>query len=95
MSLSEIQVKKIAHLARLKITDDETHKYTDELNGILDWIEKLNEVDTDNVEPLRSVHGTKQPLRDDKITDGDLQDDITSSSEDSKYHYFTVPKVIE
>ena len=72
MSLSESQVKKIAHLARLKVSGPEVEKYTNELNKILGFVEQLSEVNTDGVEPLYSVHKEPQPLRKDVVSDGDI-----------------------
>lgn len=95
MSLTLDEVKKIAHLARIKIDDKEAEKYQGELNKIFDWIEQLQEVDTENTEPLYSVADHNQPLRDDVISDGDIKDDVLANAPISKYDHFVVTKVVE
>lgn len=95
MSLSEKEVKKIAKLSRIKLNDDEIGHFQTELSNIIDWIEQLQEVDTDNVEPMTSVIKMKAPVREDKVTDGDYQEDILANAPMSDYGCFVVPKVIE
>ena len=72
MSVDKTTVAKIARLARLNVPEDRLEPVASELNGILDWIAELNEVPTDNVEPLASVTGHALPMRDDVVTDGDV-----------------------
>ncbi len=95
MSLNEAQVSKIAKLARIKITEEEKQKFTKELNGIFSWIQQLQEVDTNGVEPLYSVNTEKLPLREDVVSDGGKREKVLKNSPVSKYGYFAVPKVIE
>ena len=95
MSLNEAQVSKIAKLARIKISEDEKLKFTKELNGIFSWIEQLQEVDTNGVEPLYSVNTDELTLREDVVNDGNKRDRVLKNSPVSKYGYFAVPKVIE
>ena len=71
MSVDKSTVAKIARLARLSVPQDRLKPVASELNGILDWIAELNEVPTDNVEPLAGVTGHALPMRDDMVTDGD------------------------
>lgn len=96
MSLTQENIKKIANLARLKMSDDEINKYCGELNKIFSWIDMLNEVNTSDIEPLRCVnnhHST--PTRSDVVSDGEQQMEVLANTKDSKYGYFVVPKVIE
>lgn len=67
MELTEAQVKHIAHLARLKLSDEEVKKFTTQLISILDWVSMLDEVDTTNVVPTSQITGLKNVLREDKI----------------------------
>jgi len=95
MSLSLQDVKKIAKLARIKMSEEEIQKYQGELNKIFDWIEQLSEVNTDNTDPMYSV--VQQPLafRKDEISDGGIRDKVLQNAPDSKYGFFVVPKVVE
>ena len=105
MSLDKEAVARIARLARLKIPDEELAPLAGELSGILAWIEQLNEVDTDNVEPLSSVSDVTLPLRPDKVTDGGIAAKILANapggavyveaSDKNAGGFFAVPKVVE
>ena len=88
-------VKRIASLAKLKIDDDKVKDAEGEFNKILDWIEQLNEVDTNHVEPLLSVNDENLRLREDKVTDGNQRDAVLANAPMSSYGYFVVPKVVE
>lgn len=95
MTLSLEQVKHIAKLARLRITDGELPHYANEVNSILAWIEQLQQVDTSSVEPLASVANQALPWRDDVVTDGHKQADIIANAHSPQYGCFSVPKVLE
>lgn len=95
MSLSVKEVQKIAKLSRIKLNEDEVGHFQKELSNIIDWIEQLKEVDTDNVEPMTSVIKMKSPVREDKITDGGYRDDVLANAPKSDYGCFVVPKVID
>ena len=95
MQVDEITVRRIARLARIKITDGEAVSLKGELNGILAWIEQLNEVDTENVEPMTRVVPVEMKKRDDVITDGSKAADIVLNAPLSEDHFFMVPKVVE
>ena len=95
MSVDKSTVKKIARLARIAVSEDETETLSAELNHILSWIEELNEVNTEGVPPLASVTGHALPLRDDKITDGNKLDDILANAPEEASGFFVVPKVVE
>lgn len=95
MSLEKKDVEKVARLARLKITDEEATRYGAQLSNIIDFVEQLKEVDTDNVEPLASVVDIKLRLREDVVTDGGIQEDILANAPESLEGFFVVPKVVE
>jgi aspartyl-tRNA(Asn)/glutamyl-tRNA(Gln) amidotransferase subunit C len=95
MSIDSSIVRKIARLARIKVTDDEVASYEKELNSILNWMEQLQGVSTEGIEPLQSVIPADLPKRKDEVTDGGIQESILKSAPLSKYGCFTVPKVVE
>ena len=95
MSVSSEQVRHIAKLARIAMSDEEIERLVPELNNILGWVEQLGEVDTDRVEPLATVIEQKLRLRDDAVTDGDKRDDILANAPAAEHGFFAVPKVIE
>ncbi len=95
MSVSPEQVRHIAKLARIATSDEEIERLVPELNNILGWIEQLDEVDTEGVEPLTAVIDQKLRLREDKVTDGDCRDEILANAPDAEHGFFAVPKVIE
>jgi len=95
MSLEKKDVEKVARLARLKITDEEATRYGTQLSNIINFVEQLKEVDTDNVEPLASVVDIKLRLREDVVTDGGIQADVIANAPESLEGFFVVPKVVE
>jgi len=95
MSVSSEQVRHIAKLARIAMSDEEIERLVPELNNILGWVEQLGEVNTDGVEPLTAVIDQKLRLRDDAVTDGDERDAILANAPDAEHGFFAVPKVIE
>ena len=95
MSVSSEQVRHIANLARIAMSDEEIERLVPELNNILGWVEQLGEVDTDGVEPLTAVIDQKLRLRDDKVTDGNRREDILANAPQAEHGFFAVPKVIE
>jgi aspartyl-tRNA(Asn)/glutamyl-tRNA(Gln) amidotransferase subunit C len=95
MSVDEAAVRKIASLARLAVTDQEVAAMTGELNNILGWVEQLSEVDTNGVEPLAAVIPNQLRLREDVVTDGDIQDDVLANAPQAEHGFYAVPKVIE
>jgi aspartyl-tRNA(Asn)/glutamyl-tRNA(Gln) amidotransferase subunit C len=95
MSVTPEQVRHIATLARIAMSDEELERLVPELNNILGWIEQLGEVDTDGVEPLTAVIETKLRLREDEVTDGNRRDDILANAPEAEHGFFAVPKVIE
>lgn len=95
MSVSPDQVRHIAKLARIAMSDAELEKLVPELNAIIGWVEQLAEVDTDGIEPLATVIDQKLRLRADVVDDGDCRDDILLNAPDAQHGFFAVPKVIE
>jgi aspartyl-tRNA(Asn)/glutamyl-tRNA(Gln) amidotransferase subunit C len=95
MSVSPDQVRHIAKLARIAMSDDEIERLAPELNNILGWVEQLEEVNTDGVEPLATVIDQKMRLRDDVVTVGDIRDEILANAPEAQHGFFAVPKVIE
>ena len=95
MSVSPEQVRHIAKLARIAMSDDELDRLLPELNNILGWVEQLGEVDTDGVEPLATVVDQKLRLRDDVVNDGNIRDAILANAPEAQHGFFAVPKVIE
>ncbi|MEO7504416.1 MAG: Asp-tRNA(Asn)/Glu-tRNA(Gln) amidotransferase subunit GatC [Sphingomicrobium sp.] len=95
MSVNADQVRHVAKLARIAMSDAEVDALVPEFNNILGWVEQLAEVDTDGVEPLTAVIDLKLRLRDDVVTDGDVRDKVLANAPDAQHGFFAVPKVIE
>jgi aspartyl-tRNA(Asn)/glutamyl-tRNA(Gln) amidotransferase subunit C len=95
MQVDEATVRRIARLARIKITDTEAKGLEKELTGIMQWVEQLGEVNTDNVEPMTRVVPIALKKRTDKVTDGEKADDVTRNAPMTEDHFFVVPKVVE
>ena len=95
MSVTNEQVRHIARLARIAMSDEEIERLAPELNNILGWVEQLAEVNTDGVEPLTAVIEQKLRLREDVITDGNIRDQILANAPEAQHGFFAVPKVIE
>ena len=95
MQVDEATVRRIARLARIKITDQEAKGLEKELSGILDWVKQLDEVDTKNVEPMTRVVPIALKQRADTVTDGEKADDVTRNAPLTEDHFFVVPKVVE
>jgi len=95
MSVNAEQVRHVAKLARIAMSDGEVAALVPELNAILGWVEQLAAVDTDGVEPLTAVIDVKLRLRDDVVTDGNVRDKVLANAPDAQHGFFAVPKVIE
>ena len=95
MSVTNEQVRHIARLARIAMSDEEIERLAPELNNILGWVEQLGEVNTDGVEPLATVIDQKLRLRDDVVNDGDIRDKVLANAPEAQHGFFAVPKVIE
>ena len=95
MSVDADTVRRIAHLARIAVTDEEVAHLQGELNAILAFFEQLAEVDVENVEPMTSVTPMEMKKRADVVTDGGIADDIVKNAPATEEHFFVVPKVVE
>ncbi|WP_455479901.1 Asp-tRNA(Asn)/Glu-tRNA(Gln) amidotransferase subunit GatC [Bartonella sp. B23] len=95
MSVDQETVKRVAHLARIAVHDDEAERMTKELNVILGFVKQLNEVDVRSVEPLTSVMPMALRMREDSITDGDIVADIVANAPVMEENFFLVSKVVE
>ena len=95
MSVDAATVRRIAHLARIAVAEDEVEHLRGELNAILAFVEHLSEVDVTGVEPMTSVTPMEMKKRADVVTDGGIPDDIIKNAPASEDHFFVVPKVLE
>jgi aspartyl-tRNA(Asn)/glutamyl-tRNA(Gln) amidotransferase subunit C len=95
MEVDEATVRRIARLARIKVTAQEAKALETELSGIFEWIKQLDEVDTRAVEPMTRVVAMTLKKRADEITDGGIADDILANAPAAADHFFVVPKVVE
>lgn len=95
MSIDKDTAAKVAKLARIKVEDDQLDALAGEFNAVLGFIEQLNEVDVDGVEPMVSVTPMRLKRRADVVTDGGMQDKILSNAPDAREGFFAVPKVVE
>lgn len=95
MSVDAATVRRIAHLARIAVTDDEVPHLQGELNAILDFVAQLDEVDVTGIEPMTSVTPMAMKKRQDVVTDGGIVEKIVLNAPMTQDHYFLVPKVVE
>jgi aspartyl-tRNA(Asn)/glutamyl-tRNA(Gln) amidotransferase subunit C len=95
MSVDAATVRRIAHLARIAVTDAEVPHLQGELNAMLAFVEQLSEVDVEGVEPMTSVMPMEMKKRPDVVTDGEIADDIVRNAPATESHFFLVPKVVE
>ena len=95
MSVDVETIRRVARLARLRVPEGELEGLTGEINGILAWIDQLEEVDVEGVEPMTSAVETTLPLREDAITDGGKRDDVLANAPCAEEGFFVVPKVVE
>ena len=95
MSVDTATVRRIAHLARIAVKDDEVEHLKGELNAMLAFVEQLQEVNVEGVEPMTSVTPMAMKKREDVVDDGGIADDIVKNAPATQNHYFLVPKVVE
>ena len=95
MKISKEEVKKVAELARLEFNETQIEKFTEQLGNILEYIEKLNELNTDNVKPTSHVLDISTPLREDKVQKLLTIDEVLQNAPESEDDFFVVPQVIE
>jgi aspartyl-tRNA(Asn)/glutamyl-tRNA(Gln) amidotransferase subunit C len=95
MSVDAKTVRRVAHLARIAVAEDEVESLQGELNAMLAFVEQLAEVDVEGVEPMTSVTPMAMKTRKDEVTDGGIADDIIANAPVHENHFFLVPKVVE
>ena len=95
MSVDAATVRRIAHLARIAVTDAEVPHLQGELNAMLAFVEQLSEVNVEGVEAMTSVMPMEMKKRPDVVTDGEIADDIVRNAPATEAHFFLVPKVVE
>lgn len=95
MSVDISTVKRVAHLARIAVSEDDAERMTGELNAILGFVEQLNEVDVKGIEPMTSVTPMKMRMREDKVTDGGIAAAVVANAPVTEDNFFVVPKVVE
>ena len=95
MSIDISTARKVAHLARIAVKEDDLPALAGELSAVLAFMEQLNEVDVEGVEPMTSVTPMRLKRREDVVTDGNMVDRILSNAPDAREGFFAVPKVVE
>ncbi len=95
MSIDKDTARKVAHLARIQVADADLDDLAQKLSGIVGFMEQLNEVDVDGVEPMTSVTPMALKRRDDVVTDGGYPEKILKNAPDAREGFFAVPKVVE
>jgi aspartyl-tRNA(Asn)/glutamyl-tRNA(Gln) amidotransferase subunit C len=95
LSVDAQTVRRIAHLARIALAQEEVEPLQRELNAILKFVEQLSELNVEGVEPMTSVIPMKLKRREDNVTDGEIADDIVRNAPVSEDRFFLVPKVVE
>ena len=95
MKIDKNTINKIARLSRIKLDGKESEDYIKDLNSILDWVEQLNEVNTENVEPLSNISSSILPKREDVSKDTNTSDEILENAPDKLEGFFAVTKVVE
>jgi len=95
MSVDADTVRRVAHLARIAVADDEVEHLRGELNAMLAFVAQLAEVNVEGVEPMTSVTPMTMKMRDDEVADGGIADAILANAPAREDHFFLVPKVVE
>ncbi len=95
MSVGAATVRRIAHLARIAVTEAEVPHLQGELNAMLAFVEQLSEVNVDGIEPMTSVTPMEMKKRQDVVNDGEIADEVVANAPETEGHFFLVPKVVE
>lgn len=95
MDVDQALVRKVARLARIKVSDDETEHLVEELSSILKWVEQLEEVETGDVAPMTCVENLEMKKREDEVTEGGYADLIVHNAPKKDDNFFLVPTVVE
>lgn len=94
-NVTKEDIKKASRLARIEIAEGDREELARQVGSIIGWVENLQEVNTDNVEPLTNIFDEALRLNKDEISDGNIAQEVLKNAKDAKYGYFAVPKVIE
>lgn len=95
MSIDKDTAARVAKLARIRVADEALPALAEEFNTILGFIEQLNEVDVEGIEPMTSVTPQRLKRRKDVVTDGNIQEQVLANAPDTREGFFVVPKVVE
>jgi aspartyl-tRNA(Asn)/glutamyl-tRNA(Gln) amidotransferase subunit C len=95
MSVDITTVKRVAHLARIAISDGDAERMTGEINNMLGFVAQLDEVDVTGIEPMTSVMPMKMRLRDDVVSDGNIAAAVVANAPITEDNFFVVPKMVE
>jgi aspartyl-tRNA(Asn)/glutamyl-tRNA(Gln) amidotransferase subunit C len=95
MAVDSETVRRVAHLARMAVAEDEIEGLGRELNAMLAFVEQLADIDVTGVEPMTSVTPMAMKMREDEVTDGDIADAVIANAPEREDHFFVVPKVVE
>lgn len=95
MSVDITTVKRVAHLARIAISDDDAERMTGEINKMLGFVAQLDEVNVEGVEPMTSAMPMKMRMRDDVVNDGNIADAVVANAPVTEDNFFVVPKMVE
>lgn len=94
-NVTQKDINKISRLAKIELPQEGCDELSKQLNDIIGWVDKLNEIEAKDIQPLTNVHGESLCLHKDEVLDGGITEDVLKNAPDAKYEYFTVPKVIE
>jgi aspartyl-tRNA(Asn)/glutamyl-tRNA(Gln) amidotransferase subunit C len=95
MSIDKTTAARVAHLARIRVEEEELDALAGQLSGILDWVEQLGQVDVEGVEPMTSVTPMTLRRRPDAVTDGGIRERVLANAPETREGFFAVPKVVE
>lgn len=95
MTVTKDDVRKVARLSRIAVAEARLDPMAEELSGIMGWIDQLNEVDVEGVDPMTSVVATQLPMREDVISDGDKAEDVLANAPKADEGFFVVPRSVE
>ena len=95
MSVDAATVRRIAHLARIAVTESEVPHLQGELNAMLAFVEQLREVNVDGIDPMTSVMPMEMKKRPDVVNDGEIADEVVANAPETQDHFFLVPNVVE
>ena len=95
MAVDSNTVRRVAHLARMAVAEDEIEDLRRELNAMLAFVDELADIDVTGVEPMTSVTPMAMKMREDEVNDGNIADDVLANAPEREDHFFIVPKVVE